>query len=579
MTDIETIQAKAKKWMSESFDKDIREEVKNMTENNPDLLIDAFYKDLEFGTGGLRGIMGAGTNRMNKYTVGMATQGLANFLLSNYKGKKLQAVIAYDSRKNSEYFAKVTASVFSANGIKTFLFDSLRPTPLLSFAIRELKCHTGIVITASHNPPEYNGYKVYLDDGGQISAPNDKLIIEEVKKISEVAQIKFDSDLKNMEYIGENIDKKYIRKVKTLLLNPFSLTQTDLKVVFTPLHGSTLKLLPETLKSAGIKNIDIVKEQAVPDGNFPTVKSPNPEEPSAFDMALELANKKNADIILGCDPDGDRLGVVIKNNDDKYFFLNGNQTAAIITDYVLSNMKKNKSLKNGDFIVKTIVTSEILDQIAEEYNIDCYSVLTGFKYIAELINKYYGSKRFIAGGEESYGFLVGDFVRDKDAVLTALLMCEIAAWAKTQNKTVFDLLIDIYVKYGYYLERLVSVTKKGKKGAEEIAQIMDKMRDQSPESINGVKVALVHDFLKSKTVDKISDLRYEISLPKSNVLQFDLTDGTKISVRPSGTEPKIKLYVSVNQKLNAKEDFDTLTQQLNQKTDELLEFLSEKYQF
>ena len=572
--DIKEIRIKAEKWLSEKFDAGTRAEVKQMLENNEELLVDSFYKNLEFGTGGLRGIMGAGTNRMNKYTVGMSTQGLCNYLQKSFPKEKIKAAIAYDCRNNSEYFAKITASVFSANGIKVYLFDELRPTPELSFAIRYLKCHTGIVITASHNPKEYNGYKVYWQDGGQIVAPHDKNIINEVQNITDISQVKFDDNLTNIEYIGENIDKEFIKTLSGLILNPEIVKNTDLKVVYTPLHGTTAKLVPMALKHIGLKNLELVEEQAIPDGTFPTVDSPNPEEPSAFDMAIKQAKKSNADIIMGSDPDGDRVGVVVRNNNGEYVLLNGNQTATILTWYILDQMHKKNRLKTNDYIIKTIVTSEILDKIAEKYNVDCYSVLTGFKHIADLIEKNYGKKRFIAGGEESYGFMISDFIRDKDSLSSCMLISEIAAWAKIDNKTLNDLLIDIYLEFGYYLEGLVSVVKKGKQGAEEITAMMDKFRNQSPESIDGVDVAMIHDFQKSKSIDKISDLRYDINLPKSNVLQFDLTDGSKISVRPSGTEPKIKFYVSVNQKLESKDKFDEVTGILKNKIDRIFKIMS-----
>ncbi len=567
------IKQKAQSWLSEKYDEQTRNEVREMLDGNPELLTDAFYKDLEFGTGGLRGIMGAGTNRVNKYTIGAATQGLCNYLIKTFPGEKLSAAIAYDCRNNSEYFAKITASVFSANGFKVYLFDELRPTPELSFVIRHFKCNTGIVITASHNPKEYNGYKVYWKDGGQIVDPHDVNIINEVRNVTDVSSIKFDDNLKNVEIIGESVDKLYISKLKQLCLNPEIIELSDLKVVYTPLHGTTLKLVPMALEAIGLKNFELVEEQAVPDGTFPTVDSPNPEETSAFKMAIDLAKKTNADIIMGSDPDGDRLGVVVKDKSGNYEMLNGNQTAAILTWYILDQMKNKNLLRPNDYIVKTIVTSEILDQIAAKYNLDCYSVLTGFKYIAEIIEKNYHNKRFIAGGEESYGFLIGDFIRDKDAVVTAMITSEVAAWAKTRNMTLIDLLKDIYVEFGFYFEGLCSVTKKGKTGAEEIAAMMEKLRNQSPESINGVDVAMIHDFQKSKTVDKISDLRYDINLPKSNVLQFDLTDGTKITVRPSGTEPKIKFYVSVNDTLESPEKYAEKKQELQTRIDKILKIM------
>jgi len=562
MNDIRT---KAEYWLTDIFDAETKSEVQNMLENDENLLTESFYKDLEFGTGGLRGIMGAGTNRMNKYTVGIATQGLSNYLLEQFNGKEIKCAIAYDCRNNSEYFAKITASVFSANGIKVYLFDSLRPTPELSFAIRHLGCHSGIVITASHNPKEYNGYKVYWQDGGQIIAPHDKNIIERVRSITDIADVKFDDSLKNVEYIGEKIDDIYTDKLMEICLNPKAIKDAGLKIVFTPIHGSTVNILPKALKKAGFTDINIVDEQAVPDGNFPTVKSPNPEEAEALSMAINKAKEIGADLVMGTDPDGDRLGIVIRQKNGEYLLLNGNQTASILIYYLLEEWNKKGMLKGKEYIVKTIVTSELLTEIADHYKVKCYDVLTGFKYIADIIEKNSGKTRFIGGGEESYGFLAGEFVRDKDAVMSCLLVAEIASWAKLQNKTLEDILIEVYSKFSYYLESLASLTKKGKSGLEEIQAMMDKLRNQTPDSINGSTVALIHDFQKGKTIDKISDLRYDIMLPKSNVLQFDLTDGSKITVRPSGTEPKIKFYVSVHDKISGIEEYQSKTEELQNK--------------
>ncbi|MCK9254742.1 MAG: phospho-sugar mutase [Bacteroidales bacterium] len=568
---MENIIIKARKWLSPSYDKETREEVKRMIESDKELLTESFYKDLEFGTGGLRGIMGVGTNRMNKYTVGMSTQALSNYLLKQFPNTKIKCAIAYDCRNNSEYFAKISASVLSANGIKVYLFDSLRPTPELSFTIRHLKCQSGIVITASHNPKEYNGYKVYWQDGGQIINPHDVGIINEVREISDISQVKFDDSLKNIEIIGENIDNAYIKKLSEISLNPEEIKKSNLKIVFTPIHGSTVDILPKALQKVGFSDINIVEEQAIVDGNFPTVVSPNPEEETALSMAIEKAKKIKADIVMGTDPDGDRLGIVIRKKNGDYMLLNGNQTASILIFYLLEEWQKKGKLKGKEYIVKTIVTTELLSVIAKYYNVKSYDVLTGFKYIAEIIEKNYGKTTFIGGGEESYGFLAGEFVRDKDAVMSCMLMAEVTAWAKNQNISLDELLIDIYIKFGYYLEGLKSLTKTGKDGLEEIQKMMEKFRYQTPESINGVNIALVHDFEKGSTIDKISDLRYEISLPKSNVLQFDLVDGTKITVRPSGTEPKIKFYVSVHDKLKNKEEYAQKTIELQKKIDKIIE--------
>ncbi|MDR2011315.1 MAG: phospho-sugar mutase [Bacteroidales bacterium] len=562
---MESIKEKAQYWLSDFFDKDTQNQVRDLIENDEQQLTESFYKDLEFGTGGLRGIMGAGTNRMNKYTVGMATQGLCNYLLEQFAGEQIKCAIAYDSRNNSEYFAKITASVFSANNIKVFLFDKLRPTPELSFTIRYLGCNAGIVITASHNPKEYNGYKVYWQDGGQIIAPHDKKIIEEVRKIKDFTTIKFDNELKNVEIIGKEIDEAYINALSGICLNPEIIKNTPLKIIFTPLHGSTVDLVPMALKKIGFHDINIVEKQAIPDGNFPTVKSPNPEEPEAFDEAIKKAGEANADIVMGTDPDGDRLGIVTKNSAGEYILLNGNQTAAIMVYYLLDQWEKKSMLTGKEYIVKTIVTTELLSEISDYYKVKCYDVLTGFKYIAALIEKNYGNMKFVGGGEESYGFLAGDFVRDKDAVMSCMLIAEIAAWAKNQKKTLYDILIDIYIKFGYYLEGLKSITKTGKAGSEEIQSMMKKFRDEPPESIAGISIALIHDFEKGQTIDKISDLRYEIILPKSNVLQYDLLDGTKITIRPSGTEPKIKFYISVHDRIDSVEEFYEMTKTLETK--------------
>ncbi len=561
---------KAQYWLSEIFDEETRNQVLYMLEADEELLTESFYKDLEFGTGGLRGIMGAGTNRMNKYTVGMATQGLSNYLISQFPSQQISCAIAYDCRNNSEYFAKITASVFSANGIKVYLFDALRPTPELSFAIRHLGCQSGVVITASHNPKEYNGYKVYWQDGGQITDPHDTKIIAEVRKISDVADVKFDNSMTNVTIIGQEIDNEYIKKLTEVSLNPEIAKSSGLKIVFTPIHGSTVDILPKALRAIGFTDINIVEEQAIPDGNFPTVASPNPEEAAALDMAIQKAKSIGADIVMGTDPDGDRLGIVVKNSEGQYILLNGNQTASILISYLLEEWNKKGLIKGNEYIVKTIVTTELLVEMANHFKVKCYDVLTGFKYIAEIIERNYGKSKFIGGGEESYGFLAGEFVRDKDAVMSCMLVAEAAAVAKSKGKTLYDELIDIYIKYGYYLEGLKSLTKLGKSGLEEIQKMMDRFRDETPDSIAGSTIALVHDFEKGKTIDKISDLRYDIMLPKSNVLQFDLIDGSKITIRPSGTEPKIKFYVSVHDKIDSRNEYESKTKELQAKIDNII---------
>ena len=570
------INEKSQQWLhSHIIDNESKGRINSMIENDQNELTESFYKDLEFGTGGLRGIMGVGTNRVNIYTIGMATQGLSNYLKQQFAGKKeIKVAIAYDSRNNSRLFAEKTASVFSANGIKVYLFDKLRPTPELSFAIRYLKCQSGIVITASHNPKEYNGYKVYWEDGGQIISPHDKNIIAEVQKIKSIDEIRFDHELTHVIEIGDKIDNEYIKQIKQLSLNPDVIkTQKNLKIVFTPIHGTAVNLVPRALEAFGFKHINIVEEQITPDGNFPTVKSPNPEDPAAMELALKKAKAVDADIVMGTDPDGDRVGIAVKNLEGDFILLNGNQAAALLVHYLITQWKEKGKLKGREYIVKTIVTSEILAEIAEKYDVQNYDVLTGFKYIADIIQQNEKVKQFIGGGEESYGYLAGEFVRDKDAVISCALLAETAAWAKNKGKTLYEELIDIYVAFGFYKEKLISIVKKGKAGEEEIHKMMDNFRNNPPQTINHSNVMLIHDFLKQKTFDQLSHLRYVISLPKSNVLQFILKDGSKISIRPSGTEPKIKFYFSVNEKLERKEDFEKMNKLLDEKIDAIIKEL------
>ncbi|HKL09240.1 MAG TPA: phospho-sugar mutase [Bacteroidales bacterium] len=570
------INEKSQQWLhSHIIDNESKGRINSMIENDQNELTESFYKDLEFGTGGLRGIMGVGTNRVNIYTIGMATQGLSNYLKQQFAGKKeIKVAIAYDSRNNSRLFAEKTASVFSANGIKVYLFDKLRPTPELSFAIRYLKCQSGIVITASHNPKEYNGYKVYWEDGGQIISPHDKNIIAEVQKIKSIDEIRFDHELTHVIEIGDKIDNEYIKQIKQLSLNPDVIkTQKNLKIVFTPIHGTAVDLVPRALEAFGFKHINIVEEQITPDGNFPTVKSPNPEDPAAMELALKKAKAVDADIVMGTDPDGDRVGIAVKNLEGDFILLNGNQAAALLVHYLITQWKEKGKLKGREYIVKTIVTSEILAEIAEKYDVQNYDVLTGFKYIADIIQQNEKVKQFIGGGEESYGYLAGEFVRDKDAVISCALLAETAAWAKNKGKTLYEELIDIYVTFGFYKEKLISIVKKGKAGEEEIHKMMDNFRNNPPQTINHSNVMLIHDFLKQKTFDQLSHLRYVISLPKSNVLQFILKDGSKISIRPSGTEPKIKFYFSVNEKLERKEDFEKMNKLLDEKIDAIIQDL------
>ncbi|MFO7842797.1 MAG: phospho-sugar mutase [Bacteroidales bacterium] len=570
------INEKSQQWLhSNIIDNESKERIKYMIENDQNELTESFYKDLEFGTGGLRGIMGVGTNRVNIYTIGMATQGLSNYLKQQFAGKKeIKVAIAYDSRNNSRLFAEKTASVFSANGIKVYLFDKLRPTPELSFAIRHLKCQSGIVITASHNPKEYNGYKVYWEDGGQIISPHDKNIITEVQKIKRIDEIRFDHELTHVKEIGDKIDNEYIKQIKQLSLNPEVIKkQKNLKIVFTPIHGTAVDLVPKALEAFGFKHIDTVEEQVSPDGNFPTVKSPNPEDPAAMELAIKKAKAVDADIVMGTDPDGDRVGIAVKNLEGDFILLNGNQAAALLIHYLITQWKEKGKLIGREYIVKTIVTSEILAEIAEKYDVQNYDVLTGFKYIADIIKQNEKVKQFIGGGEESYGYLAGEFVRDKDAVISCALLAETAAWAKNKGKTLYEELIDIYVAFGFYKEKLISIVKKGKAGEEEIQKMMDTFRNNPPQTINHSNVMLIHDFLKQKTFDQLSHLRYVISLPKSNVLQFILKDNSKISIRPSGTEPKIKFYFSVNEKLERKEDFEKVNKVLDEKIDHIIKDL------
>jgi len=564
---LETVKEKARVWLGPGFDEETRRNVREMLEKKQDELIEAFYKDLEFGTGGLRGIMGTGTNRMNIYTVGMATQGLCNYLKLQFPGKKqIKVAIAHDSRNNSRLFAETAADIFSANGIKVYLFDSLRPTPELSFAIRHFNCQSGIVITASHNPKEFNGYKAYWDDGGQLVEPHDTNVILEVQKIKSIEEVHFTGNEELIEIIGNEVDEIYTDKIKALSINPDVIKRNkDLKIVYTPIHGTGVKLVPMALRKMGFTNIMNVPEQDIPDGNFPTVKSPNPEETAALNLAIQKAEKVNADLVMATDPDGDRVGIAVKDPDGKISLLNGNQTATLLIYYVISQLAEKKKLKGNEYICKTIVTTNLLQKIAEDYGVKNFDVLTGFKYIADIIRKKEGKMKFIGGGEESYGYLIGDFVRDKDAVISCALIAEVTAWAKDQNKSLFDILVNIYRKYGLYKESLINIVKKGKEGAEEIQKMMEKFRNDPPMKINNSEVAVIHDYLLRKTFDLRNGTEKSISLPKSNVIQFVLKDDTKISIRPSGTEPKIKFYFSVNANLAKEEDYPEVNKKLEEK--------------
>ena len=527
----------AKQWLSEDYDQATRDEVKRLMENDPKELEECFYRNLEFGTGGLRGIMGVGTNRMNKYTVGMATQGVANYLKENFKDlPQISVAVSFDSRNNSAEFAKITANVFAANGIKVYLFDSLRPVPELSYSIRHLKCQSGVMVTASHNPKEYNGYKAYWEDGAQVTAPHDTNIINEVLKITSPAMVKFEGGQENIQMVGADVDEAYLSDVSTLLVSPESVkNHADMKMVYTPLHGTGITLVPKILSRMGFNNLSLVEAQVVSDGNFPTVKSPNPEENSALEMAVALAEEKGADLVMATDPDADRVGIAIRDNEGKITLLNGNQTASILTYYLLRRWKELGKLNENTYIVKTIVTTELMAAMAQAFGVKCYNVLTGFKYIASIIRENEGKATFIGGGEESYGYNAGEFVRDKDAVITCALIAECAAWCADQGKTLYQLLQDIYAEFGLYKESLISLTKKGKAGLEEIQGMMKSYRENPPATIAGSPVVKVIDYNKPE----------QTGLPKSNVLQFYTEDGSVVSVRPSGTEPKIKFYFGV----------------------------------
>lgn len=564
---LEQVKAKANLWLEGNYDEETKKQVKHLLENDEKELIESFYRELEFGTGGLRGIMGAGTNRMNIYTVGMATQGLSNYINKNFKSlDEIKVAVAHDCRNNSRLFAETVSNIFAANGFKVYLFDALRPTPELSYAIRHFGCQSGVVITASHNPKEYNGYKAYWDDGAQVIAPHDKNIIAEVEKIKNVDEIKFSGNPQNIQILGEEFDEKYINMVKGLSLNPEVIEkQKDLKIVYTPIHGTGVKLVPMALKAIGFNNVFNVPEQDVVSGDFPTVHSPNPEETAALKMAMDKAVEVDADLVMATDPDSDRVGVACKDNTGKFAILNGNQTAALLTYYLVSQWSKREKLSGKEFVVKTVVTSELISDIPTKYNVEYFDCLTGFKWIADVIRKNEGKKTFIGGGEESYGYMVGDAVRDKDAISACSMVAELAAWAKDQGRSLFELMLDIYKEFGFYLEDLVSVVRKGKEGAEEIQQMMANFRNTPPTTINGSKVSQIIDYDKSEIFEPLTGKVKTIDMPKSNVLQFITEDGSKVSVRPSGTEPKIKFYFSVKDALNSDAEFPEVKARLENK--------------
>ncbi len=565
------VQEKAGTWLDSKIDDETRERIQYLLKNDENELIESFYKNLEFGTGGLRGIMGVGTNRMNIYTVGMATQGLCNYLISCFQDiPQVKVAIAYDCRNNSQLFAKTTAGIFAANGIKAYLFDTLKPTPELSFAIRHFGCQSGVVITASHNPKEYNGYKVYWDDGGQIIAPHDKNIINEVNKISSINEIQFEGDPGLIETIGSSFDELYVDKLATLSLSLEAIQQQrDLKIVYTPIHGTGVKLVPMALKKFGFTRVINVPEQDEVNGDFPTVHSPNPEESAALAMAMQKAEEVGADLVMATDPDADRVGTAVRDDQGRLILLNGNQTGSLLYYYLIRKWSENGKLTGNQYAVKTIVTTELLADIARQYGVEIFDVLTGFKFIADIMQREEGRKEFIVGSEESYGYLAGDFVRDKDAVMSCALIAETSAWARTQGKTLYELLLDIYLEFGLYLEQLTFIVKKGKSGAEIIAGMMQDYRETPPADLAGSRVVLIHDYQSSQSLDTRTGKTSTIELPKSNVLQFITQDHTKVSIRPSGTEPKIKFYFSVKGSLEKREEYQKEKEILEQKIDRL----------
>ncbi|MGB4960586.1 MAG: phospho-sugar mutase [Saprospiraceae bacterium] len=552
------IQEKINIWLNGNYDENTKNEIRQLiSANKTTELTDAFYRDLEFGTGGLRGIMGAGSNRVNKYTLGAATQGLSNYLLHLYKDQKIKVVIAHDNRNNSSLFAHVVADVFSANGIHVYFFNGLRPTPELSYAIRLLGCQSGVMLTASHNPKEYNGYKAYGADGGQLVAPHDQAVMDEVGKISSIADIKFERIAANVEMLTEDIDQKYLDELAKLSISKDAIRrQKDMKIVFSPIHGTGGVLIPTALRMYGFENVTNVEEQMIVDGNFPTVIYPNPEEAEALSMALELAKSIDADLVLATDPDADRVGMAVKNHNNEFVLLNGNQAVSLLISYLLEVWEKAGKLDGNQYIVKTIVTSYLIDKMAAAKNVECYNVLTGFKYIGEIMTALEGKKTFIAGGEESYGYLVGDHARDKDAVVACTMLAEMVAYHKDNGTSAYDAMLQMYMDHGFYKEKLISITKKGKSGAEEIQQMMSDYRSETPESLGGSKVIMLKDYKTSVSKNMITGVSEKIDLPSSNVLQFFTEDGSIISARPSGTEPKIKFYCSINGKLESKAQYE-----------------------
>lgn len=571
-----SVKSKIDRWLQGNYDKDSKQEIENLLKNDKfDELTDAFYKDLEFGTGGLRGIMGVGSNRVNKYTFGVATQGFSNFLKKTYPEEQLSVAIAHDCRNNSDTLAKVVADVFSANGIKVYFFEGLRPTPELSYAVRELNCQGGVVLTASHNPKEYNGFKAYGTDGGQLVFPYDKAVMEEVQKIASIDDVNFNGNENLIQKIGEDIDNKYLAELKKLSISQNAIqNQKDLKIVFSPIHGTARVLVPPALKMYGFENVTLVEEQMIVDGNFPTVIYPNPEEEDALAMALDKAKEIDAELVMATDPDADRIGVAIKNSSNEWILLNGNQTGSLIINYMLTAWKNAGKLNGNQYIVKTVVTSYLIDRIAESYEVECYNTLTGFKYIGELMTNFEGKKEFIVGGEESYGYLIGEHVRDKDAIVSAVIIAEMAAYYKDNGSSLYEALLEMYEEHGIFQEKLISITRKGKSGAEEIQQMMKEFRANPPKELGNSRVITIKDYQSQEETNTINGNTSVIDLPTSNVLQFITEDGAMISARPSGTEPKIKFYCSVNDTIANTDEYDFVANKLNQKIDQIMQELT-----
>ncbi|XWN38009.1 MAG: phospho-sugar mutase [Balneola sp.] len=571
-----SVQQKIDQWLEGSYDENSKQKIRSLIDQEKfEELTDAFYKDLEFGTGGLRGIMGVGSNRVNKYTFGVATQGFSNFLKKTYPNEQIKVAIAHDCRNNSDTLAKVVADVFSANGIKVYFFEGLRPTPELSYAVRELNCQGGVVLTASHNPKEYNGFKAYGADGGQLVSPYDKAVMEEVQKVTSVDDVKFEGNNELVELIGEEIDQKYLAELKKLSVSEKEIqNQKDLKIVFSPIHGTAGVLVPPALKMYGFENVTLVQEQMVVDGDFPTVVYPNPEEQDALAMALDKAEEIDAELVMATDPDADRIGIAVKDTSGEWTLLNGNQTACLIINYMLTAWKNSGKLNGNQYIVKTVVTSYLIDEIAESYSVDCFNTLTGFKYIGELMTGFEGKKEFIAGGEESYGYLIGEHVRDKDAVVSAVIIAEMAAYYKDKGSSLYEALLEMYVDFGIYQEKLISITKKGKSGAEEILEMMKNFRENPPTSLGGSDVITIKDYKSAEEKNVKTGEVSEIDLPSSNVLQFITEDGAIISARPSGTEPKIKFYCSANDTIATVHEYPFVQKKLMDKIDQIMKELS-----